>query len=294
MAEAAASLAAMQRTLEERTARSSVAEDRCRSLETEVEALTTRLQMAESRAEAAQKAVEEGSVLPDASPSVQQRVGELEASLREAREALSTAEASSATAMSESARLRADVDGLRRQLADARSSDAMDLKRRLQEVTDALYQKQAQLERMTADKAAAQLQLERQLSIISHGQDQMRRRTAAVDRVFSGGSTGSVEDDRGYGVVPMDSLGDAYARLANAPGHLGGAVKAGARLLDSSASQAVRVLRQYPLGRLIMFSYIIMMHLFIYLLLHRLQHRAFVAGEVADGGGSHDEKLQHG
>ena len=52
---------------------------------------------------------------------------------------------------------------LRRQLVEARSSDSADLRRRLQEATDALYAKQAQLERATADRAATQLQLERQM-----------------------------------------------------------------------------------------------------------------------------------
>lgn len=46
--------------------------------------------------------------------------------------------------------------------------------------------------------------------------------------------------------------------------------------------QAVWVLKQYPLGRLIIFLYLASLHLFIYILLHRLQHRAFLA---AEGGG---------
>ena len=113
--------------------------------------------------------------------------------------------------------------------------------------------------------------------------DTLKRRTAAVDRMLSG-----AED--GYGIVPMDSLGDAYTRLANAPGHLGHAVKAGANFLDSTASQTVRILRHYPLARLAVFVYFIGMHFFIYLLLHRLQKRAFsalLAAEEAAAIGHH-------
>lgn len=268
MAGAAASLAAMQRSVEERTQRAAVAEERAAHLEAEVEALGRRVQVAEAKVEAPAGGAAEPSV-------AEQRVEELEAALREARHAASAAEAAAATSAEDVVRLRSEVDTLRRQLADARSGDAVELRRRLQEVTEALYQKQAQLERATADRAATQLQLERQMSTTQA--DHVRRRTAAVDRVFSG-----VDDS--YGIVPMDSLGDAYARLANAPGHLGRAVKAGAGLLDSTASQAVRILRQYPLGRLLVFFYIVAMHLFIYMLLHRLQHRAFLALAATEGG----------
>jgi hypothetical protein len=111
------------------------------------------------------------------------------------------------------------------------------------------------------------------MTISTNTSESLKRRTAAVDRMLTGASGG--ED--GYGIVPMDesTLGNTYARLANAPGHLGQAVKSGANFIDSSTTHVVRVLRHYPLGRLAVFCYVIGMHLFIYLLLHRLQHRAF-------------------
>lgn len=34
------------------------------------------------------------------------------------------------------------------------------------------------------------------------------------------------------------------------------------------------MLRQYPLGRLAVFCYVVFVHLFMYLLISRLQHRA--------------------
>jgi hypothetical protein len=46
------------------------------------------------------------------------------------------------------------------------------------------------------------------------------------------------------------------------------------RGLDVTASTFVRVLRQYPLGRLAVFCYVLFIHLFVYVLISRLQHRA--------------------
>ncbi len=47
--------------------------------------------------------------------------------------------------------------------------------------------------------------------------------------------------------------------------------------MDASAATAVRFLKQYPLGRLVVFAYIVGIHLFIWLLINRLQHRALSA-----------------
>jgi hypothetical protein len=279
VAEAAASLTSMQRIVEERTAQATVSEERCRELEHEIEILGQRVAAAEAKAIASgNQSGQEGEINNNngdvsSNSLVQQRVDELESTLSEVRRTLATAEAATATAHEEATRLRSEVEILKRQLTEARSSDAAELRRRLQEATDALYAKQAQLERATADRAATQLQLERQMSISTNTSESLKRRTAAVDRMLTGASGG--ED--GYGIVPMDesTLGNTYARLANAPGHLGQAVKSGANFIDSSTTHVVRVLRHYPLGRLAVFCYVIGMHLFIYLLLHRLQHRAF-------------------
>lgn len=46
------------------------------------------------------------------------------------------------------------------------------------------------------------------------------------------------------------------------------------RALDSSAAAAVRLIKQYPLGRLFIFLYIVSIHLFIYVLISRLQGHA--------------------
>jgi len=288
VAEAAASLTSMQRIVEERTAKVSLSEERCRELEHEVESLAQRVAAAEAREEEVVSAGHQGQTRhanggAGGHSIAQKRVEELELTISEVRRDLSSAEAATATANEEILRLRSENELVRRQLTEARFSDSADLRRRLQEATDALYAKQAQLERATADRAATQLQLDRQLSISTNTSESLKRRTAAVDRMLTGTSGMGTED--GYGIVPMDesTLGDTYARLANAPGHIGHAVKSGATFIDSSTLQVVRILRHHPLGRLAVFCYIAGMHLFIYLLLHRLQHRAFnhIAAEEA-------------
>ena len=52
------------------------------------------------------------------------------------------------------------------------------------------------------------------------------------------------------------------------------------RWLDTFSASAMRFLRQYPLGRLLVFLYAIFVHLFIWLLIIRLQHRAFNVEEL--------------
>lgn len=44
--------------------------------------------------------------------------------------------------------------------------------------------------------------------------------------------------------------------------------------MDRTTLTAVRFLRQYPLGRLLIFVYIVFIHLFVYLLIHNLQQKA--------------------
>ena len=49
------------------------------------------------------------------------------------------------------------------------------------------------------------------------------------------------------------------------------------RFMDSSATIAVRMLRKSPVSRLVVIAYLVGVHLFIYLLLGRLQRRALGA-----------------
>ena len=53
------------------------------------------------------------------------------------------------------------------------------------------------------------------------------------------------------------------------------------RAIDIGASTVVRLLRQYPVSRLAAAGYLLGLHLFIYLLLGRLQHHALSVDGVA-------------
>lgn len=68
----------------------------------------------------------------------------------------------------------------------------------------------------------------------------------------------------------MDALGEPYQRLTRHTG-VGKAVKAAANLLDSTASTVSFLLRQYPLARLGVFAYLLLIHLYVYFLLARMQ-----------------------
>lgn len=76
-----------------------------------------------------------------------------------------------------------------------------------------------------------------------------------------------------HDVIPMDALGEPFARLTRQP-RVGRAVKAAANLLDSTASTASFLLRQYPLVRLGAAAYLGLLHLYVYLLIARMQRMA--------------------
>lgn len=101
------------------------------------------------------------------------------------------------------------------------------------QATELLYLKQTQLEAMAGEKAAAQLQLEREVAGMRAEAERARRREAA-DRASS--SYASAD----YDVVPMDSLGGTYQKLANHQ-RVGHAIKAGARCFPGSHGCADRL-----------------------------------------------------
>jgi hypothetical protein len=97
------------------------------------------------------------------------------------------------------------------------------------------------------------------------------------------------------GLVPVSSaLGERYRRLANRQDPLGQAAAAAAQIVDRSASTASYVLRQYPLARLAVFGYLLLLHLYLYILLSSMQHAAVVS-EAAEAGvaAAHAAALKH-
>jgi hypothetical protein len=87
----------------------------------------------------------------------------------------------------------------------------------------------------------------------------------------------------GHDIIPMDALGEPYQRLARHR-KLGGAVKATANFLDTTAASASQLLRQQPLARLIVFLYLVLIHLYVYFLLARMQRQALMLMTQQDKG----------
>jgi hypothetical protein len=96
-----------------------------------------------------------------------------------------------------------------------------------------------------------------------------------------------------HDIIPMDALGEPYQRLAR-HNKLGGAVKATANFLDTTAASASQLLRQQPLARLIVFLYIVLIHLYVYFLLARMQRQALllVSQDHATGVGPEHVAMQ--
>ncbi|KAK9801870.1 hypothetical protein WJX73_004805 [Symbiochloris irregularis] len=128
------------------------------------------------------------------------------------------------------------VDSLRAQVHHER--DRPDLQRQFKEVTDLLYQKQAQLEEMAASKAVQQMTFERELSAARHEAERSlrgsRKQSAMHAALLSEGDL----------IVPMEAMGDAYYRLSHHK-RFGHAFKAAAKALDSTSAASVTFLKSH-------------------------------------------------
>eukprot|EP00879_Flechtneria_rotunda_P003819 GHRR01004059.1.p1 GENE.GHRR01004059.1~~GHRR01004059.1.p1 ORF type:complete len:940 (+),score=461.32 GHRR01004059.1:146-2965(+) len=156
------------------------------------------------------------------------------------------------------------------------------LEGQVQELQELLYQKQQQLERVSGEKQGQIMMLERQINTLKLD---LGRAHAAAAAATSGGSSSRPAHD----IIPMDALGEPYQRLARHR-KLGGAVQATANFLDTTAASASQLLRQQPLVRLIVFLYIVLIHLYVYFLLARMQRQALqlMAGQDKTGPSIHE------
>jgi hypothetical protein len=55
--------------------------------------------------------------------------------------------------------------------------------------------------------------------------------------------------------------------------------------VDVTAANAMRIMREYPLARVVFFLYSICIHLFVYILIQRLQNRLVLALETTGDPG---------
>jgi len=175
---------------------------------------------------------------------------------RELEEELSSALKDAAGAKNELSALEQDVARLRdesarhkQRIAQLETSDATTLQRRVNELTSVLYAKQTQIEQLSAEKSALVMQSQ---------SDGVRRRSAAVDRLFAGGDA----DD----VVPTRSL-RAVDTLAGFKA-VEGWVEGFARMLDGLAQQAVVLIRGSPLFRLGFLIYLVGLHALVYMVMY--------------------------
>ncbi|KAL0037207.1 hypothetical protein WJX79_006059 [Trebouxia sp. C0005] len=260
MADGGSALASMQRLVEERTQQASTAQQALIQLQQEHAHLTAHMRTLQDQA-----ASRQDSASVEAQLELQAEADRWRQENLQTAESLRESQVARDQAQEQVERLQGMLRDLQRHAQDRSSYD--ELQERFKEVTELLYTKQTQLERMAAEKAAQQLAHERQMA---HAKDDAERVKRRVKTERASASFGSSLDDV---VVPMDSLGEAFDRLAN-DNRVGSYVKAGARALDTSAAAAVRLIKQYPLGRLFVFLYIIGIHAFIYILISRLQGQA--------------------
>eukprot|EP00775_Hariotina_reticulata_P010414 gene10414-10572_t len=184
-------------------------------------------------------------------------------------------------ALAEAARLREQVQQLSVEQESAQQSDPSH-QLQLEAKCEALQ--------LRLDEAASQLLAAHQaqraaeahvITVLKQDLGRVHAEAAAAQT----SSSGRVAHD----IIPMDALGEPYQRLAR-HNKLGGAVQATARFLDTTAATAGQLLRQQPLARLIMFVYVVLIHLYVYFLLARMQRHALqlmAAQEKAPGLGPH-------
>ncbi|KAK9832275.1 hypothetical protein WJX74_005187 [Apatococcus lobatus] len=264
-AEAAGELTVLQRRLQAAEEASRKLEQQALQLQADKAALT-----ASSPLHSPARPGQAGGASPAAVAKLEQEVQRQRSLARQASQQSSQHEAAALAAQQDAQYLQQEVLGLRQQLAQA--DDSSQLQNQVAEVTELLWMKQTQLEQLAGEKAALQLSLERALHSAREDAERIKRRSKSER---SAPAYPAVDDV----VVPMDALGDTYFRLANHD-RVGRAVRVSAQWLDTFSASAMRFLRQYPLGRLLVFLYAIFVHLFIWLLIIRLQHRAFNVEEL--------------
>ncbi|XP_030529978.1 golgin candidate 1 isoform X3 [Rhodamnia argentea] len=264
--EASTALARIQRTIDERTARIAELEQQKALLEVENSSLNQELHDMEARVRREQKkSPEETNKLIQA---WQEEVASARQGQRDAENKVSTMEAELQKMKVELAAMRRDAEHYSRQ-------EHTELEKRYRELTDLLYYKQTQLEAMASEKAAAEFQLEKELTRTQEAQAEAER-----NRVSRRASSSWEEDSEMKALEPLPLH---HRHMVGASVQL----QKAAKLLDSGAARATRFLWRYPTARLLLLFYLVFVHLFLMYLLHHLQEQAdkFSASEVAESMG---------
>ncbi|XP_061366231.1 golgin candidate 1 isoform X2 [Gastrolobium bilobum] len=270
--ESSTALARIQRIADERTAKATELEQKVALLEVECASLNQELQDMEARVRREQKkSPEEANQVFQA---WQEEVERARQGQREAENKLSSLEA-------ELQKMRVEMAAMKRDAEHYSRQEHTELEKRYRELTDLLYYKQTQLETMVSEKAAAEFQLEKEIKRLQEAQAEAER--SRVSRRASS----SWEDETE--IKSLEPLPLYHRHMVGASIQLQKAVK----LLDSGAVRATRFLWRYPTARVILFFYLVFVHLFLMYLLHRLQEQAdsMAAREVAESMGLSSQNL---
>ncbi|KAL1356592.1 hypothetical protein AAHE18_05G195700 [Arachis hypogaea] len=252
--ESSTALARIQRIADERTAKATELEQKVALLEVECSSLNQELQDMEARLRREQKKSPE-----EANQVIQMQARQEE--LERARQGQREAENKLSSLEAEFQKMRVEMAAMKRDAEHYSRQEHMELEKRYRELTDLLYYKQTQLETMVSEKAATEFQLEKEIKRLQEAQAEAER-----SRVSRRAST-SWEDETE--IKSLEALPVHHRHLVGASIQLQKAVK----LLDSGAVRATRFLWRYPTARVILFFYLVFVHLFLMYLLHRLQLR---------------------
>ncbi|XP_024535964.1 golgin-84 [Selaginella moellendorffii] len=264
MAESTTAVTRMQRIVDERSQKAFELEQKAAMLEVECATLNQELQKMELRARREQKKPsEEFSQSAWREEAERARVAQ-----REAETKLSILEA-------ECQKLRVDLASAKQDFDVSSTQAHIELQKQYKEVMELLFLKQAQLEKVSSEKAAMQFQLEKESK-------KFRDANAEVERSRRQFSSIGVDDDNE--LKSFETLGLHQRRMVpSLQRFVGPSIQAAAKFLDSGAVTAGRYLWRRPLARLFVVCYLVFVHFCLMYLLHRLQAKTIEEIEAAAG-----------
>jgi hypothetical protein len=166
-----------------------------------------------------------------------------------------------------------NIDGL----AQEDQNELESLRKRCEEMTKLLYEKQRQLESLQEEKQTWSMRLERAKEDVMNSADvsmnassSVKRRANAMD-IETGRNFASADVD----IVPMEAS-RTFSRLAQNR-RVGKVVTKAWQGLDAAAATLSDGVRLYPIARVAFFGYLFFIHMYAYFLLHKLQHNAHMA-----------------
>eukprot|EP00850_Spirogloea_muscicola_P011358 SM000070S21324 [mRNA] locus=s70:336200:342843:+ [translate_table: standard] len=192
-----------------------------------------------------------------------------------ARQAQREAEGANVSLAAEVQKLRVELAASKRDMDSGSAQAQGELEKKFRELTELLYFKQTQLEAMSSERQAAILQLERETKRF--------REAKATEREQLVNRSGHATDDEEQGLRSLTLAPKLHQRKSI----VGPSLRSAVKLLDRGTVQAGKFLWRRPVARLVVFFYLVFVHLFLLYLLGRLQDLAeTLEGAVASKAGS--------